>query len=130
MRLSRIWVVVMFSLLALAATALPSSAVAQDLPYTFFLTRYELGQAMDMNNMSRLERVRYHSDGQPFAKAPDGSSITMSGQGSWDPSSKRATGGGQYTIKDPSGAIKSQGAWRARASSPSISSLVGGTLPD
>lgn len=112
MRLSRIWVLAAFSLVAWITTPLPSSVAAQNLPYTFFLTRYELGQSMDMSNMGRLERVRYHSDGQPFAKAPDGSSITMSGQGAWDPGSKRATGGGQYTVKDPSGAIKAQGAWR------------------
>jgi len=106
---SRTWTGALLLALALSASSRPSTTAAQDLPYSFFLTRYELGQSVDM---SRLERVSYHSDGQPFAKAPDGSSITMSGQGAWDPSSKRATGGGQYIIRDPSGSVKAQGAWR------------------
>src|SRR5687767_12967817 len=96
-------VVVAFHGLALRVTA-------QDLPYTFFLTRYEMSQSMQ--HMGQLERVRYHSDGQPFAKAPDGSTLTMSGQGAWEPTSKRATGGGQYSIADASGVVKAQGAWR------------------
>jgi len=81
---------------------------AQDLPYTFFLTRYELTQNAD----HKLERVAYRPDGQPFAKAPDGSTITMSGQGAWEPNSRRATGGGQYIIKDAAGTVKTQGTWR------------------
>lgn len=109
MRILRSCAVALFLALSLAIDALPAQVTAQDLPYTFFLTRYELGQSMDM---SKLERVAYRSDGEPFAKAPDGSTVTMSGQGAWEPNSKRATGGGQYAIKDPSGAVRSQGTWR------------------
>jgi len=103
-------IVAVHSLVAVALAALPPSVVAQDLPYTFFLTRYEMDESMDTGTM---ERVRYHSDGQPFAKSPDGSIVTMSGQGSWDPSTRRATGGGRYTITDPAGTVRAQGTWRA-----------------
>src|SRR5207249_9043546 len=56
----------LFRSLASGAGLLPSPAAAEDLPYTFFLTRYEVTRAGD-----RLEAVRYHSDGQPFATAPE-----------------------------------------------------------
>jgi hypothetical protein len=78
------------------------------LPFTFYLTHYEL--IGDMNNPSG---VRYHSNGAPFAKARDGSSIAFTGQGAWDPASRRVTGTGGYVIKDRSGAVKAQGTWRA-----------------
>jgi hypothetical protein len=84
------------------------SAQSTPLPFTFYLTHYEL--LGDMNNPSG---VRYHSNGAPFAKARDGSSITFSGQGAWDPASRRATGAGTYVIKNRSGAVKRQGTWRA-----------------
>jgi hypothetical protein len=94
--------------LTLSDSGVQSKAAAQaDLPYTFYFTHYQL-----LGNPDNPEGVRYHSDGQPFAKAPDGSKITLSGQGGWDPHSKSARGGGQYTIKDASGAVKSQGSWQ------------------
>jgi hypothetical protein len=95
--------------LALGSGALrPSKAAAQEeLPYTFYFTHYQL-----LGNPDNPDGVRYHSDGQPFAKAPDGSKITLSGQGGWDPHSKSARGGGQYTIEDASGEVKSEGSWR------------------
>jgi hypothetical protein len=94
--------------LALSISLRPSKAAAQeDLPYTFYFTHYQL-----LGDPNNPEGVRYHSDGQPFAKAPDGSKIILSGQGGWDPKSKSARGGGQYTIKDASGAVKSQGSWQ------------------
>jgi hypothetical protein len=82
-------------------------AQEQELPYTFFFTHYEM-----LGDPDNPEGVRYHSNGKPFAKAPDGSTITLSGQGGWDPSSKTAEGGGQYTIKDASGAVTAQGSWQ------------------
>jgi hypothetical protein len=86
----------------------PSETTAQeDLPFTFFFTHYEL-----LGDPDNPEGVRYHSNGQPFAEAPDGSTITLSGKGGWDPSSKTAEGDGQYTIKDKSGAVKAEGSWR------------------
>src|ERR687889_2196613 len=86
----------------------PSNAAAQDkMPYTFFLTRYEL--LGDPNNPSG---VRYHNDGKPFAKAPDGSKVILSGKGGWNPKKDTAKGGGRYTIKDSSGAVKARGSWR------------------
>jgi hypothetical protein len=77
-------------------------------PFTFYLTHYEL--LGDPNNPSG---VRYHSNGAPFAKARDGSRITFTGQGGWDPASRRATGTGTYEIKNRSGAVRARGTWRA-----------------
>jgi hypothetical protein len=86
----------------------PSNAAVQGkMPYTFFLTRYEL--LGDPNNPSG---VRYHNNGKPFAKAPDGSKVILSGKGAWNPKKDTAKGGGHYTIKDASGALKAQGSWR------------------
>jgi hypothetical protein len=86
----------------------PSLTAAQeDLPYTFFFTHYEL-----LGDPDNPDGVRYHSNGKPFAKAPDGSKITLSGQGGWDPSSQTAQGGGQYTIEDSSGAVTAKGSWQ------------------
>jgi hypothetical protein len=94
--------------LTLSNSVSPPAAAAQaDLPYTFFFTHYEL-----LGDPDNPEGVRYHSDGQPFAKAPDGSKITLSGKGAWNPNSKTAEGGGQYTIEDASGAVKAEGSWR------------------
>jgi hypothetical protein len=84
------------------------SAQSTPPPFTFYLTHYEL--LGDMNNPSG---VRYHSNGAPFAKARDGSSIAFTGQGAWDPASRRATGAGTYVIKNRSGAVKRKGTWRA-----------------
>ena len=96
--------------LALSSTIGPSTAALQkgkELPYTFFFTHYEL--LGDPNNPSG---VRYHSDGKPSAKAPNGSEVILSGKGGWNPKNDTAKGGGHYTIKGPSGAIKAQGSWR------------------
>jgi hypothetical protein len=104
--------------LALSSTTGPSKAAVQDkqpsnaaaqgkMPYTFFLTRYEM--LGDPNNPSG---VRYHNDGKPFAKAPDGSKVILTGKGGWNPKKDTAKGGGHYTIKDASGAVKAQGSWR------------------
>jgi hypothetical protein len=84
------------------------SAQSAPLPFTFYLTHYEL-LGEDMNNPSG---VRYHSNGAPFAKARDGSSIAFTGQGAWDPASGRVTGTGGYVIKNRSGAVRAQGTWR------------------
>jgi len=93
--------------LTLSTSLGPSKAAAQEQPYTFFFTHYEL-----LGDPNNPEGVVYHSNGQPFAKAPDGSKITLSGQGGWDPSSQSAQGGGQYTIEDASGALKAKGSWQ------------------
>src|SRR5919202_5195867 len=82
-------------------------AAREDLPYTFFFTHYEL-----LGDPNSPDGVRYHSNGQPFAKAPDGSKIALSGKGGWDPYSQTARGGGQYTIEDASGEVSSRGSWR------------------
>jgi len=78
------------------------------LPFTFYLTHYEL--LGDMNDPSG---VRYHSNGAPFAKARDGSRITFTGQGGWDPASRRATGTGTFVIRNAAGAVRRRGTWNA-----------------
>jgi hypothetical protein len=85
----------------------PATAAQADLPYTFFFTHYEM-----LGDPNDPEGVRYHSDGKPFAKAPVGSKVTLSGQGGWDPTSRTARGGGQYTIEDASGEVTADGSWR------------------
>ena len=85
----------------------PAAAAQEELPYTFFFTHYQL-----LGDPNNPEGVRYHSDGKPFAKAPNGSEVTFSGNGVWNPISKTAEGGGQYTIKDASGQVTAQGLWQ------------------
>lgn len=62
--------------------------------------------------MEKPEAMRYHSNGQPFAKAPNGDTVILSGKGAWDPKLRRATGGGQYVIKTAKGMATAQGTWR------------------
>jgi hypothetical protein len=97
----------LMALIVSNSVGLPATAAQADLPYTFFFTHYEL-----LGDPNDPEGVRYHSDGKPFAKAPDGSKITLSGQGGWDPSSQTAQGGGQYTIEDASGKVTAKGSWQ------------------
>ena len=69
----------------------PSNAAVRQSgpPYTFFFTHYQL--LGDPNDPSG---VRYHSDGKPSAKAPDGSKVILSGKGGWNPKKDTAKGGG------------------------------------
>jgi hypothetical protein len=96
--------------LLLAALLLVGEPAAQDQrqPFTFFLTRYEL-----LGNADNPSGVRYHNNGAPFAQARDGSDITFTGQGAWDPASKRSTGTGNYVIRNRAGAVKARGTWNA-----------------
>src|ERR671910_3713381 len=92
--------------LALSSTIGPSNAEVQkhkELPYTFFFTHYEL-----LGDPNNPVGVRYHSNGKPFAKAPDGSKVILSGKGRWNPKTDTARSGGHYTIKGTSGALKAQ----------------------
>lgn len=94
--------------LTLSISPRSSKAAAQeDPPYTFFFTHYEM-----LGDPNDPDGVRYHSDGKPFAKAPDGSKVALSGQGGWDPYSQTAQGGGQYTIEDASGEVTAEGSWQ------------------
>ena len=95
--------------LALSSSSIgPSNAAVQkQLPYTFFFTHYQL-----LGDPNNPDGVRYHSDGKPSAKAPNGSKVILSGKGGWDPKSGTAKGVGHYTIKGSSGALKAQGSWR------------------
>jgi hypothetical protein len=94
--------------LALSSTIGPSNAAVQKkLPYTFFFTHYQL-----LGDPNNPDGVRYHSNGKPSAKAPDGSKVILTGKGGWNPKTDTAKGGGHYTIKGSSGALKAQGSWR------------------
>jgi hypothetical protein len=94
--------------LALSSSIEPSNAAVQkELPYTFFFTHYEL-----LGDPNNPDGVRYHSNGKPSAKAPDGSKVILTGKGGWNPKKDTAKGGGHYTIKGSSGAVKAQGSWR------------------
>jgi hypothetical protein len=94
--------------LALSSTIGPSNAAVQKkLPYTFFFTHYQL-----LGDPNNPDGVRYHPNGKPSAKAPDGSKVILTGKGGWNPKTDTAKGGGHYTIKGSSGALKAQGSWR------------------
>jgi hypothetical protein len=85
-----------------------SSRAALALPFTFFFTRYEF-----VGDPESPHTVRYHSDGAVLSAAKDGSSVTMTGRGSWDPYTGDAVGGGSYVLKDAAGAVTARGSWRA-----------------
>src|SRR5215211_1805538 len=84
-----------------------NAAVQRELPYTFFFTHYVL-----LGDPNNPDGVRYHSNGKPSAKAPNGSKVILSGKGGWNPKNDTAKGGGHYTIKGSSVAIKAKGSWR------------------
>ncbi len=84
-----------------------AAAVQKKLPYTFFFTHYEL-----LGKPNNPYGVRYHSNGKPSAKAPNGSKVIFTGKGRWNPKSKTAVGGGRYTFRNASGAIRARGSWR------------------
>lgn len=84
------------------------TAQTPSLSQTFFLTHYELVAG----TMEKPEAMRYHSNGQPFAKAPNGDTVSLSGKGAWDPKLRRASGGGRYVIKNAKGTTTVQGTWR------------------
>jgi hypothetical protein len=98
--------------LALAATtaafAAGASGSSKAMPFTFYLTHYTL-----VPNASHPTGVHYGNDGHPSAKAPDGSTIALSGKGGWDPAASTATGGGQYKITNKSGKVTQRGTWQA-----------------
>src|SRR5919112_1250140 len=96
--------------LALSSSIGQSNAEVQkhkELPYTFFFTHYEL-----LGNPNNPSGVRYHNNGHPSAKAPDGSKVILTGKGAWNPKTDAAKGSGHYTIRGSSGAVKAQGSWR------------------
>jgi hypothetical protein len=97
-------------ILGISSVSLAETAAQEDLPYSFFFTHYEL-----LGDPNNPEGVRYHSNGEPFAKAANGSTITLSGKGKWNPKSQTAEGGGQYTIKDANGEVTAQGSWQVTA---------------
>jgi hypothetical protein len=113
------WLVAVSAALVIAATLVftmglgsriePSDASVQQSgpPYTFFFTHYQL-----LGDPNDPYGVRYHSDGKPSAKAPDGSKVVLTGKGGWNPKKDTAKGGGHYTIKGPSGGVKAEGSWR------------------
>jgi hypothetical protein len=94
-------------ILVISSVSQEETTAQEQLPYTFYFTHYEL-----LGDPDNPEGVRYHSDGKPFAKAPDGSTLTLSGEGGWNPYSQTAQGDGQYTIEDANGEVTAQGSWQ------------------
>lgn len=78
-------------------------------PFTFYLTHYVL-LGSDPNNPTG---VRYKNSGHPSAKAPNGSTIALTGKGGWNPAAGSARGGGNYTVTNKAGAVTARGTWRA-----------------
>jgi hypothetical protein len=94
----------MLLVLLLIPGAAQSAGPAQ--PYTFYFTHYEL-----IGDPNKPEGVRYHSNGQPFAKDRKGDTLALSGKGAWDPRNRRAVGGGTYTVKNSKGTVTAEGMW-------------------
>src|SRR5947209_10359669 len=106
MTISHRWTAMVVLALAMSASALPVQASTQHLPYTFVFTHYVM-----LGDANHPTGVRYESTGHPFALAPDGSRLTVAGQGAWDPRSRPVAGGGQYAITTAAGAVTALGAW-------------------
>lgn len=79
-------------------------------PFTFHLTHYVL-LGSDPNNPTG---VRYEDGGRPSAKSGNGSTITLTGRGGWNPAAGSARGGGTYTITNSSDTVIERGTWRAK----------------
>src|SRR5215208_5008567 len=77
--------------LALSSMEPSNAAVQKKMPYTFFFTHYQL-----LGDPSNPDGVRYHNNGHPSAKAPDGSKVILTGKGGWNPKTDTAKGGGHY----------------------------------
>ena len=93
----------LLGLLLIPGVAQPAGPSLQ---YTFYLTHYEL-----LGDPNKPQGVKYQSNGQPFAKNLTGDMLALSGKGTWDPRSRRAVGGGTYTIKNSKGTVTAQGSW-------------------
>jgi hypothetical protein len=97
----------------IAGTAISVSsragASAGEMPFTFYLTHYKL-LGSDPNNPTG---VRYQNNGAPTAKAPDGSTIELTGKGGWDPARAAVQGGGRYTVTNKAGTVTAKGTWKA-----------------
>lgn len=102
-------VVVVAAMVAVAATAALAGATQSKpaMPFTFYLTHYTL-----LPNANNPTAVRYGNNGHPSAKAPNGSTIALAGQGGWNPAASTATGGGGYTITNKAGKVTARGTWR------------------
>jgi MYXO-CTERM domain-containing protein len=93
--------------LMLGLGALPSNAHAADLPYKWFLVHVVFHP-----DQSKTVGITVTVNGQDLTRAGDGSTLTTTGGGSFDPDSKQADGTGQYTIKDGAGKVTSQGSYQ------------------
>jgi hypothetical protein len=101
------WTLVAMLVLALEAVGLTSTASASHLPVKFFITHIE-----GSPNIETTDELKVSLEGQDLTRAADGSTLTTSGSGSFAPAARQADGGGRFTIRDPAGAVKSQGAWQ------------------
>jgi len=95
-------------LLALTAIALrPSAAAAYHLPAKFHLVHVDF-----IGDPHSPEGIRVNLDGMDATKASDGSTVVMSGEGSFDPDFRLADGGGHYRITNGAGELQVEGAWK------------------
>jgi hypothetical protein len=93
--------------LMLGLSAVPSNANASDLPNKWFLIH-----VVFQREGSKTVGITTTFNGQDLTRAADGSTLTTTGSGSFDPDAKQADGSGQYTIKDKSGAVTAQGSYQ------------------
>jgi hypothetical protein len=91
---------------SLAKVEAALQALAFAMPYQWSLVHVVL-----IGEEKNPSGVKVSMNGQDYTKAPDGSSITTTGGGAFDPNAKQAVGSGTYTIKDASGAVKAQGTY-------------------
>jgi hypothetical protein len=101
------WTSVFVLALVLGLGGLPSNAHAADLPYKWFLVHVVFHP-----DQSKTVGITVTVNGQDLTRAGDGSTLTTTGGGSFDPDSNQADGSGQYTIKDKSGAVTAQGSYQ------------------
>jgi len=93
--------------LALAAAARPGPAGAYHLPIKFHLVHGEY-----IGSPQSPEGLRVSANGMPYSQSADGSTVWMSGEGSFDPDFGLTDGGGHYKITNPAGELQAEGEWK------------------
>jgi hypothetical protein len=93
---------------AIAVSSSAGGASTEKMPFTFYLTHYTM-----LGDPDNPTGVRYQNNGAPTAKAPDGSTIALTGKGGWDPARAAVQGGGRYTVTNKAGTVTAKGTWKA-----------------
>ncbi len=84
-----------------------AEAIAAEMPFKFLLIHSVFSP--DQENANAVTVTR---DGQDLTFPSDGSTLTTSGGGSFNPTSKKADGSGKYAISNNAGTATAQGAWQ------------------